>query len=184
MHKDPHAERIWTLCQQCAVSVYPVEQYSVEYCDRVAKLLFGTAAQESGLRWERQRTPRWDGAVGGFSKWQVETGSIKQSIALMSRRPLLAERATKFLFNDPNAPTSWLSDMTLDAILWAMRMDDNDKIGVLFCRLHYLRVADPVPYGLGPQADYWKRYYNTMAGKGTCQEYLDNWNRYCREIAE
>ena len=59
-----------------------------------------------------------------------------------------------------------------------MRMDDNDKIGVLFCRLHYFRVNDPIPASLADQAAYWKRWYNTTAGAGTPDQYIKSWGRH------
>lgn len=48
------------------------------------------------------------------------------------------------------------------------------------CRVHYFRVkaALPIVGNLRGQASYWKRFYNTEAGKGTVQEYIENWRRY------
>ena len=183
MPEHEHARRIWRLCQACARSVYTTKP-SAAYADRVARLLFGTAAQESGLRWERQRTPRWEGNVGGFSKWQLETGSIDLSRAMLRSRPALLTRATDWLFADPRANTTWVNVLPLEYVLWAMRLDDNDKIGVLFARLHYMRVRPLVPASLVDQAAYWKRWYNTPAGKGTAQQYLANWRALCAEVVD
>lgn len=56
-------------------------------------------------------------------------------------------------------------------------------IGNLFyataiCRVHYLRVPLALPDDLPGQAWYWKKFYNTMEGKGTVTEYMNNWQRY------
>jgi hypothetical protein len=181
MPEHEHARRIWHLCQECALTVAN-KRPTAAYADRVARLLFGTAAQESGLRWERQRTPRFEGNVGGFSKWQVETGSVEQSRAMLRAQPKLLANATAWLFADPKASVTWADALPLETILWAMRLDDNDKIGVMFARLHYLRVKAPVPEGLSEQAAYWKRWYNTAAGSGTVEQYLANWETYCRQV--
>jgi len=178
-----HARRIWRLCQGCAVTVHGAKPPSPAYADRTARLLFGTAAQESNLTWERQRTPRFEGKVGGFSKWQVEPGSVDASLAYLRERPDVLARATEWLFADPHAPVAWPDLIPMDALLWALRLDDNDRIGVLFSRLHYFRVHDPIPESLADQAAYWKHWYNTPAGSGTVEEYLANWDRYCREVA-
>lgn len=52
------------------------------------------------------------------------------------------------------------------------------KLSLIFSRLHYLKVADPVPPTAAGRAKYWKKHYNTSAGAGTSQEYLDNQKAY------
>lgn len=176
------ASRIWALCQRCAGAVYATVAPSPRYADETARLLFGTCMQESHGIWERQRTPSWDGYVGGFSKWQVEQGSVADSLHLLRRRPELAARATQFLFADPRASTTWVELVDpLELLRW-LRIDDNDVPGVLMARLHYLRVPDPIPSGVQAQSAYWKKHFNTVAGKGTVNEYLHNWARYCAPV--
>lgn len=177
MSEKSQALRIFEICRGCAASVFGSSEPTAQYADAVSKLLFGTAVQESGLQWERQRSPRWDGTVGGFSKWQLEKGSIEASLAYLRTHPAMCARATAWLFDDPHAPVTWVDTMGLDAILWAMRLDDNDKIGCLFARLHYLRISEPVPDTVMAQAAYWKKYYNTVAGAGTVAQYLTNWRK-------
>ncbi len=179
-----NARRIWRLCRGCAETVYGATPPTLGYVDRTARLLFGTAAQESGLEWERQRTPRFEGKVGGFSKWQVEPGSVAASLEYLRARPDVLTRATQWLFADPHAPLTWPDLIPMDALLWALRLDDNDKAGVLFARLHYFRVHDAIPESFADQAAYWKRWYNTPAGSGTVEEYMANWSRYCKEAAD
>ena len=178
------SKRIWSLCQGCAATVYGSLPPTPAYADRAARLLFGTAAQESNLTWERQRTPRFEGRVGGFSKWQVEPGSVAASLEYLRARPDVLTRATQWLFADPHAPLTWPDLIPMDALLWALRLDDNDKAGVLFARLHYFRVHDAIPESFADQAAYWKRWYNTPAGSGTVEEYMANWSRYCKEAAD
>ena len=73
-----------------------------------------------------------------------------------------------------------LSDAVLDIggpepqeLIW------NLKYSVAMCRIHYRRVSSPLPQAgdVEGQAQYWKTYYNTELGKGTTQEYIDNWSR-------
>jgi hypothetical protein len=167
------------LCRGCAAEVYGGRAPTPEYGERVARLLFGTAAQESGLEWERQRSVRWETEIGGFSKWQVEAGSIEASLWYLRRRRDVLERATGWLFGDSHAPVNWPDVIPFGAVLWALRLNDNDRIGVLFARVHYFRVAEPVPGTVEEQAGYWKRWYNSAAGAGTVEQYLGNWERLC-----
>jgi hypothetical protein len=52
---------------------------------------------------------------------------------------------------------------------------DWDRLAVLFARLHYIKFPEAVPRTVSGQAEYWKRYYNTVLGKGTPEKYLKHW---------
>ena len=56
----------------------------------------------------------------------------------------------------------------------------NLKLAIAMCRVHYLRVSQPIPFGLTEQAYYWKKHYNTPKGKGTVDEYLENYKKYAQ----
>jgi hypothetical protein len=187
-----NAQRLWRICLKCVyhmdtgAAIIDWRQLldgSTDLPSRgpflaIARLLLGTAAQESAFQWERQRTPTWDGSVGGFSKWQLETASIQRTLSDLSTRKTRLDNATKFLFADPKATTEWVS-LPMETILWMLRLNDNDYLGALLCREHYRRVPAYIPGDLQNQAEYWKKYYNTSAGKGTVDEYIANWNKYC-----
>jgi len=177
------ADRLWRICQACARSIYGSREPTERYANLTARLLLGTAAQESGFEWERQRTPAFFGDIGGFTKWQIEAGSFNDSLNMLRGRPELASRATQWLFADLHASTAWLFGSTPESLFWGLRLDDNDKVGALFCRLHYARDPHPIADSLGDQARYWKRIYNTLAGKGTSAQYVLSWNRLCKQIA-
>lgn len=180
-----HPYRIWRLCLACGQRIYSTDVAvpAPKAAYNTACLLFGTAAQESHLVWERQRSPQWEGVVGAFSKWQLELGSIRRSLGDLIKNPLLCDLATQFVFEDPRAPINAITQMSVETILWAMRMNDNDTIGALFARLHYLRVPERIPSSIPEQAHYWKKFYNTEAGKGTVEQYIKNWHRYTESIA-
>ena len=44
----------------------------------------------------------------------------------------------------------------------------------LAARLFLARIPAPIPSDLPAQAQYWKTYYNTSAGKGTVQKFIDD----------
>ena len=52
------------------------------------------------------------------------------------------------------------------------------KLCFIFCRLHYLLRPEEIPLSLRGRAEYWKQFYNSMAGKGTVRHYMDNANAY------
>ena len=41
-------------------------------------------------------------------------------------------------------------------------------------RLYLARISAPIPSDLPSQAQYWKTYYNTSAGKGTVQKFIND----------
>lgn len=46
---------------------------------------------------------------------------------------------------------------------------------VCMARIDYLRIPEPIPKDLQSQALYWKNYYNTKLGKGTPEEYIQDY---------
>jgi hypothetical protein len=49
------------------------------------------------------------------------------------------------------------------------------------CRVHYLRVKEALPTenDAAGMASYWKRYYNTVLGKGTIEQALPSFRVAC-----
>lgn len=63
----------------------------------------------------------------------------------------------------------------------AMLLTGNLWYATLFCRLHYLRVPEPLPAASDIEglAQYWKTYYNTSAGKGRVEDFIEKYKLYC-----
>ena len=59
----------------------------------------------------------------------------------------------------------------LDLIGWE-HLRYNPLLCVLFTRLKYKKVPEEIPMSLEGRAKYWKKYYNTVAGKGTVEHYI------------
>jgi hypothetical protein len=51
---------------------------------------------------------------------------------------------------------------------------------IVMARLHYLRCPEPLPAAddIPGMAAYWKQHYNTPLGRGTVEEFIENFNRY------
>ena len=177
-------ERVWRLCQQCAKNVYRSKPPTPSYAFNVAQFLFEIAAQESSLRWERQRTPAFDGPVGGFSKWQMEKGFIASAQDYIRRNPQLAVHTTDFVFADPNCPPSYLTSLPLDTLLVALRFNDNDALGVALCRVGILQWPELIPPSVDARAILWKKRYNTHLGSGTEAQYIYHAEQFCHPITK
>lgn len=63
-----------------------------------------------------------------------------------------------------------------------MTAEENLTCNLIFqaavCRLIYLRAPEKIPETLSGMAAYWKRFYNTPAGKGTEAKFLEAYGRY------
>lgn len=61
-------------------------------------------------------------------------------------------------------------------------MRTNSIYAAAMARVRYMRAPGPIPLdGLG-MARYWKDNYNTVLGRGTVQEFINDWNHYLSGI--
>jgi len=71
----------------------------------------------------------------------------------------------------------------INTLLWTSGIKElqyNIAYQIAIARMQYYRHSEPLPkpdniWGL---ALYWKKYYNTPLGKGTTEEFVDNYQRY------
>jgi hypothetical protein len=63
-------------------------------------------------------------------------------------------------------------NIDMDIVKWEDLQTDILK-GAIACRLHFKPFPEPIPKDIVGRARYWKRYYNTEAGKGTVHHYLE-----------
>lgn len=124
------------------------------------RLVLGTACQESACG--RYLVQLGSGpALGIFQMEPATHDDLWRNF--LQFRPGIEERVQKLLIGSHPAATQLIGNL-----YYATAM----------CRVHYLRDRDPIPDNLRGQAEYWKRVYNTRLGRGTVDEYLNNWQRY------
>lgn len=118
-------------------------------------LLLGTAAQESALgTYLRQINGP---AIGIF---QMERSTFEW---------------LQVKYTDLKTPSGgqlrWAEFEMLEYDLW---------LAILFARLRYRVVPAPLPAAedIRRLAGYWKQHYNTSAGKGTVEQFVENYNKY------
>ena len=118
-------------------------------------LVIGTALAESGLR---RLVQQGGGPALGLYQMEPATHDDIWRSYLAFRPPLrrlvadIGGRATR----------------RTDDLVW------NLAYATAMARIHYWRAAPPLPGAsdLGRQARYWKRFYNTEAGRGTPEHYV------------
>jgi hypothetical protein len=164
-------------CRIAAAGIYDQRPPSIDYADNVARLLFGTAAVESNFQYRRQIGFKYPSLRGAFGLWQTESGSVNDSIALIKNRRGILQSCIRILpVDSAEVLIKGVSDTGV--VLRALEDQTHDILGAVLCRLHYLRVADPVPRSVDAQSEYWKAHYNTYLGKGTPEKYNATWARY------
>lgn len=53
-------------------------------------------------------------------------------------------------------------------------LEHSPLLSFIACRLFFKLIPDMIPGSIEGRANYWKKYYNTVAGKGTTEEYTHN----------
>jgi len=115
------------------------------------KLLMGTAAQESQLGRYLHQMGKGP-AVGAF---QMEPLTFKDLQDRFGKKfPMIVMRK-------------------------AEEMEWDLRLAIVMARIKYYSIPHALPADtLTEVAAYWKRWYNTPKGKGTEQEFVDNYIRY------
>ena len=170
------AFRICGMSHGCAKAIHNGRPPSAAYAQHVGQLLFGTAAQESHLVYRRQMGFSMTDSRGGWGLWQLEQGSVGDSITYVNARVALRERVDSWL--SPAEQLVW-ERADVPVLMRMLTEPEWDRAACLVARLHYMRFPAPVPASIREQAAYWKKYYNTYLGAGTPEQYSANWKRRC-----
>lgn len=68
-------------------------------------------------------------------------------------------------------------DIDIKSVKWA-DLNYSPLLATIFARLHYKLRPDAVPQALKGRAEYWKKHYNSVLGKGTVEHYLASANKF------
>lgn len=123
------------------------------------RLILETAAQETHLGHFRDPTPHSAGA--GIC--QIDPIGL-EDIRLRTNGTLKMQIRDRFGIDINTLTVSHLEYSPLASMLAA--------------RLHYRLRPGTIPVGLDGRAQYWKIFYNTRAGKGRADDYIDNAKQY------
>lgn len=124
--------------------------------------LLGTCAQESHMgKWIDQTTPGPGPAYGIFQMEKATHNDLWENF--LRYKPAIGVKMLRYVTHTE-----------------AEEMVGNLYYAAAMCRIHYFRVREKIPHTLHEQAAYWKKYYNTVHGKGTVHEYLENYRKYVR----
>ncbi len=63
--------------------------------------------------------------------------------------------------------------LNLELVEWE-HLRYSPLLSLLFCRLKYMLIAENIPADIENRAAYWKKYYNTSAGRGTEEHYIES----------
>jgi hypothetical protein len=127
------------------------------------QLVLETGLVESHFKYLRQL-----GKGPAKSFWQVEPATAVDNLQhyLKHRKSLMGSCAEATLVDLKH----WQS---YEEKLWSEILEKNISAGIVHCRLKYYRVPKKLPNTLEGRASYWKQYYNSSAGAGTKEKYVD-----------
>lgn len=140
----------------------------IPYSRAAEHLLLGTAAQESHGEYLHQL-----GKGPAVGLWQME--------------PFTHDDLWKTILSANKALAVKVDALELPGFLGnndAREMAGNMYYACAMCRVFYRRIRAPLPNAgnVADMAYYWKRYYNTLHGKGTEAEFVRNWKRISAAI--
>ncbi len=150
-----------------------VIQIASDVCDvlghgkngKAFNLLVETACQETWLGQYKDRTPH----VAGVGVCQFDQIGVDDVI--MNTRAQKVEQV--------------IAEFGIDIRTIELRdLANSPLVSFIFCRLKYMRLAAPIPDTLEGRAEYWKVHYNSKLGKGTPEEYVNNYRRHGRKFIE
>lgn len=131
------------------------------HSEAAENLVMGTAAQESLLgKFLKQ--------VGGgpaLSIFQIEPATYQDYWdGYLADHPDVANLVRKAVCTNEGTPPA-------GRMVWDLRY------AAMMCRIHYRRIRSPLPdaQDVWALAAYWKKYYNTVHGAGTEQEFVDHY---------
>ncbi|GLX85084.1 hypothetical protein tloyanaT_13360 [Thalassotalea loyana] len=128
-------------------------------------MLAETAAAETCLGYYQDPTP--NGAGFGLTQFDlIGFEDVKQRARAKHKEALRQEL-----------------DIDVDAAQLA-DLNDDPMLSLALTRLKYLLIPEPIPRDFVSRAMYWKRYYNTVAGKGTPKHYLKMAEKYLYHLPE
>lgn len=143
------------------VALMQIKQYAQAVCEVLGRgdqnsavyLLCETAAAET--RYGTYFDPTPNGAGRGL--YQCDEIAFKD-IQVRARQADVDALKTAFDFD--LRKLEW-NDLNMSPLL-----------ATVFARLHYKLRPEAIPLTRDGRADYWKKFYNTAAGKGTAAEYI------------
>ena len=128
------------------------------WSDPAERLVMGTAAQESGLRYTRRLG---GGPALGYFQMEPATHDDCWTNFIDFRASLKSKILTlRLASGKPNAS----------------EMETDHCYAAAMARVRYTRVPASLPSTGRDIAAYWKLYYNTPLGAGSISEFIASWN--------
>lgn len=148
--------------------IIPTLSYLGLYADNNRNLLLGTAAKESDMGTYLKQLKNGP-AFGIFQEQDSDHTDIYNNFLFY--RPELKARVDSLA-----SPVSVYTNRNQELIV-------NLAYATAIAMIHYLRISEkrekvPDANNIPALASYWKRYYNTSHGKGTEEEFIENYNKY------
>lgn len=151
------------------VIIPTLKHIDLHSCSAV-NLLLGTAAHESNCgMYIRQKGFNVDSKEGAFGIYQMELVTHDSLWAdYLDYRKELSEK---------------VYGLKIYTLTDAENLISNLPYATAMARIKYLTIKDALPDedDIEGMANYWKKYYNSSKGKGTKQEFIDNYNRYIED---
>lgn len=141
--------------------IIPTLDYMRMNSNSAVNLLLGTAAQESRLG---KYLHQINGPALGIYQCEPNTLDDIFNKYLRHRKELLRK----------------VLRLSIPGLTRSKNAEGNLYYATAIARIHYSRVPEKIPDAddIEGLANYWKKYYNTKAGRGTAAQFVKNYKRY------
>lgn len=144
--------------------IRPTLKYLGLHSQSAEQLVLGTIFQESRGEYIKQLG---DGPALGLAQMEPATHDDIWFNYLAYKRKLasnISELAS-------------IKSLDPDMVPKAKELMSNLSYAVAMCRVHYLRVPEPLPKAgdIEAMGKYWKQYYNTPLGAGSADEFVEHY---------
>lgn len=135
------------------------------YSDDAVALMMGTCAQETALgTYIVQKGIGYEGGIGIYQLQAPSYYDVWEN--KIQPYPNIRAKIKLYLGYEARPPIHRIAaDLSLATIM---------------TRFYYSRVIEPIPnrFNIEALGQYWKKYWNTEKGKGTVQQFIDNYKQY------
>tara|TARA_Y100001951_G_C11258481_1_gene250954 strand:+ start:364 stop:855 length:492 start_codon:yes stop_codon:yes gene_type:complete len=135
--------------------------------DDAVSLVWCTGYVESGYRYIKQIK----GPARGF--FQLEPSTCVSAVENYFKYRKELQMKAAIVSDTPDSLWGSSSKGRWDSV-----MESNIKAGIIHCRIKYWRAPAPMPDSIEGYAKYWKKYYNTLLGKGEVKGFLKKVEKY------
>lgn len=112
-----------------------------------------------------------------FGRFRKQLGG-GPALGICQIEPTTFQALNAYLFKRNKALHKRMLEVCNVSSLNSIDLISNDKLSICMCRVFFLRFTEKLPSTIEGYAKLWKLRYNTYKGKGTEEQFIENYKKY------